>query len=183
MRLYTIQSLEVLEILSIYGVYFPHFEKCYYLQKEGDKLTFERPYRWLLEQYNKIKKNELSSALVWWYTSLNEAQECFKRTKDTQQILLRADVDEKDILLHNADEWEYGPLNNVALGFIGHHIWMSNDWTRKDEEISDKLHDLYSANQKAKEETWKEIFNVNKNTERVHALTACIFKSYLKKNN
>lgn len=181
MRLYTIQSLEVLEVLTTYGVYFPQFDKCFYLQDIGDKLAFERPYKWMLEQYNRIKSNEISSPLVWWYTDLEEAQECFKRTKNTKQVLLRADVDDKDILFHDADEWEVGPLNNLSLGFKGHHIWMSNDWTNKDEEISDKLDILYKANQKAKEETWKEVFNITKNTERIHANTSCIFRSYLQK--
>lgn len=115
MRLYTIQSLNVLEILTKYGIYKPSFDKCFYLQDEGDKLAFERPYRWILEQYNRIKKNEISTPLVWWYTDLEEANEVFSRV-DTDQVLIKADVDDKEILFQDADLWEMGAIHDMRFG-------------------------------------------------------------------
>jgi hypothetical protein len=178
LRLYTIQSLEVLESLTIYGIYTPDFNKCGML--EGDK-SFERPYRWLMEQYNTIKKNEFSSAAVWWQTDIKEVLRCFKhqQKQGTNQILLMADVDDKDILLLDDDLWCTGPFMNCSLGFRGLCLYMSNNWTTKDEELFDKLYDRYDANQKSKEETWKQVFNITKSTEMIHAITPFIIREWI----
>jgi hypothetical protein len=181
MRLYTIQSLEVLEILTSYSIYFPSFEHCGMLQ--GDN-SFERPYKWLMEQYNILKKNEFSSAAVWWQTDIKEVLKCFKRQQKqgTNQILLMANVDNKDILLLDDELWCIGPFMNCSLGFRGSHLSMSDDWTSKDEELFDKIHNVYDTNEKAKEETWKQIFKVNKHTEMIHAITPFIMASWIKPN-
>jgi len=178
MRLYTIQSIEVFAELTKYGIYKPQFDKCDMVVLDT---CFEHPYKWLMEQYNRIKKNEFSSAAVWWQTDINEALKCFKRqqSQGTNQILLMADVDDKDILLLDDDLWCEGPFMNSHLGFRGHHLVMSNEWRDKDEEISDKLYDLYNANQEAKEETWKQVFNITNHTNMIHAITPFILHSWV----
>lgn len=181
MKLFTIQPLEVIEILTKYNIYKPEFDKCFYLQDEDDKLAFDRPYRWILEQYNRIKENEISTPLVWWYTDLEEATQSFKRRDDTSLLLIRADVDDKDVLLHDADLWETGPFMNCPLGSIS--CEENYEAFFKDETHWDAMWKAYKHNIPAMEETWKEIFVVQQSKQerqRLHALTPYIYKSYIK---
>ena len=186
MRLYTSQSLEVVKILMRDGIYKPSFEKCDMLQDVYDRAAFERPYRWLMDQYNKIKQNEFSSAAVWWQTSLKEALRCYKNaatvktmTSGTNQVLLMADVDNKDILLLDDDLWCDGPFCQYPLWFRGSSLFMSNEWTDKDKELEDKLWKLKETNRLAMEETWKHVFRITKHTRMVHAITPFIYKSWI----
>ncbi len=181
MRLYTIQSLDVIEILTKYDIYKPSWDKCIYLESDWEREAFERPYRWIVEQYNRIKKNEVSNPLVWWYTDIEEATQSFKHRQTTEQLLISADVDDKDVLLHDADLWEFGPFCNRPLGSISceenYETFFKNinNW--------DNRYGAYQNNQAAVEETWKEAFVIQKSScekQRIHGLTSCIFKSYIK---
>ena len=178
MRLYTSQSLEVVEILMRDGIYKPSFEKCGMIEIS---LEIERPYRWLMEQYNIIKKNEFSSAAVWWQTSLKEALKCFKNsaTVETNQTLLVANVDDRDVLLLDRDLWSEGPFSVCPLWFRGHSLYMSNDWNDQYEELFNKLWLLKDKNIPAMEETWKHIFKLTKQTKMIHAITPFIYKSWI----
>ena len=172
MLLYTIQSLEVVRLLKQYSIYYAEFEKASYLQDEGMD-AFENAYHWMMAQYNQRKGHDFSSAPVWWYTDIKEAQRTFLRLP-LGSVLFAAEIPDKWILLHDADLW-YCPLNDASCGWLGHPLNMSNTWTPEVDALFDQLSSLYDLNQDAKEETWKEIFNLSKDrNQTIHAITPFI---------
>jgi len=151
---------------------------------QGDGMEwFEYLYHWMMEQYNKRKGHEFSSAPVWWYTDKKEAQRNFLREDhqlgyeerdSTATVLIKAEVPDKWVLLHDSERW-YCPLNNASCGWGAHPLFSSNTWTPEFDVLWDKLHNLYENNQEAKEETWKEIFNISKDGhQNLHAVTPFI---------
>lgn len=184
MRLYTIQSLEVVYLLYNYKIYFPTFEKADWLQDPDLKASFEECYQWMAYQYNKRKNNDFSSAPVWWYTDFNEATRHLNKSTNTNEVLLRADVPDKLVLLHDADLWERGPFADCHLGWLGHTMELQDDWKgTRFVDLFDKLWDAYKKNRDATIQTWETIFNVSKSNppERVHATTQFIDFYWLEK--
>jgi hypothetical protein len=176
MQLFTVQPLEVLEILIKTDMYVPDFDKCYFLQDSGDRLAFERPYHWLTEQYNIKKRTNFSTPQVWWYTSAKEAKSAFDNYRQ-RHLLIKAEVPDNYILKHDADLWEMGPFMGVPLGYI-----MLDEYY-KDDNHFDELWLAYKRNNIAMEETWKEIFTIERSRsvhQRLHATTPYIKIDWLK---
>ena len=177
MRLYTIQSLEVVYLLYQYKIYFPSFEKADWLQDDDLREAFEYPYHWMTEQYNKRKNQDFSSAPVWWYTDYKEAVKHLNKSSNTNEVLLRADVPDKLVLLHDANLWERGPFSQLNLGWLGHSMELTDNWEgTKFQKLFDDLWDAYKKNEPAVVQTWETIFNITKSNppERLHATTQFI---------
>lgn len=184
MRLYTIQSLEVVYLLYQYKIYFPSFEKADWLQDGDLKEAFEFPYSWMTEQYNKRKNQDFSSSPVWWYTNYNEAVKHLKTATNTNEVLIRADVPDKLVLLHDADLWERGPFVQLNLGWLGHPMELTDNWEgTKFQKLFDAVWDAYKKNDLAVIQTWENIFNITRSNppERIHATTQFIDFYWLEK--
>ena len=172
MRLYTIQSLKVASILKKETIYFPTFEQADFLQGDGTE-GFREAYTWMMQQYNLRKGHDFSSAPVWWFTDKEEAQRVFLRRTDGC-ILLKAEVPDKLVLLHDSDLW-YLPLTGTFCGWAGHRLMASDSWCNEWDLLYDKLSGLYKKNPAAQQETWKEVFNITKNgNQNLHGVTAFI---------
>lgn len=178
MRLFTYQSLEVVYMLYKYSMYFASYEQSKFI-KDVPEISF--CFHWLMEQYNKKKKNEYSSAPVWWYTSRKEAISYIKYMKPNE-VLLQADVPDKELLLLDSDLWETGPLAGMSLGWLGHEMYLDSDWKdSKYETLYDSLYTLYKKDTKSTVETWSEIFNIRKSdsTQSINAITPYIYLGWL----
>lgn len=175
MRLYSIQSIEVVAYLHKYKTYFPTLEKSVLLQDESDRISFLPGYSWMIKQYNDKKNNDFSSQPVWWYTNLKQITKQVRHLS-TNEVIITAEVPEKEILLYDADLWEEGPFMRCYLGWGGCTKMLSDTWDEETDALFDSIYDLYKKNKSAMEETWKEIFNIRKSdgTQRIHAVTSCI---------
>ena len=183
MRLYSIQTIGVLAELQQYQMYKPKWELCEFIIYCAD---IAKGYIWLVDQYNSRKNNEYLGPLVWWYTDFKEAIRDYKRMMllgRTDIVLINANVDDKDILLQDADLWEDGPLCGFHLGFRASSPWLDNHtWTDKDERTWEAVTKAYKRNHRAAEETWKESLIITKNTKRIHAVTPFIYMGWLEKH-
>ena len=183
MKLYTVQTIDVLAQLYRDKIYFTDWSKCFYLQEKNGGIQYENCYRWMLNKYNEKKKHDFSAPLIWWTTAFEDSDEYFKRCTIPGAVFIKAEVPDKIVLLHLRDEWEMGPFSNFYLGWKGHRIFTSDlPWTEKEEELFDKLWNIYNKNQLAKEETWNEIFNITKNSQQIEAVTPFIDLTWLINN-
>ena len=180
MKLYTTQTLDVLVELKQYQMYKPKWELC--------NMDFLEPciaegYIWLVDQYNRIKKHDYQNPLVWWHTDLDEAYKSYKRMCDwgrTDIVLLSANVEDKEILLQDADKWEQGPMCGWPLGFRASNVFLDNDnWSEKDDKFFDSMTKAYENNRIACAETWKECLVITKQTRRIHALTPFLYLGWI----
>ncbi len=88
-----------------------------------------------------------------------------------QDVLLQAEVPTQDYLLYDSDAWNL-ILYDAGLG-ASHYTYQV--------DRADQWYDLYKKNASARLESYKEIFNLPKNSRRdVHAITSCIKASWLK---
>jgi len=151
------------------------------IEDEQDRQAFEPPYRWIAEQYNRRKNNEFSSAPVWWYTDYKEAVKWFPNHR-TDTVLIKAEVPDKLVLLHDADLWERGPFMQCHLGWLGHAMEATDDWQgTKYPELFNKVWDAYKNNRASVEQTWENVFNISKTNppERIHGTTQFLSLDWL----
>ena len=185
MLLYTVQSMDVISILNKDSIYFAEFEKSDFFKDTVIKASVEEAYFFMLEEYNRRKRHDFSGCPVWWYTSQKELSENYKYTK-TDEVVIKAEVPDKHVLLYDADAYEEGPFCSNFLGWRGHKMFETNTWENTNYgEVFDKLYDLYSKDKSSTRETWKNIFNISRSNppKRIHAITPYIDLYWLKRKH
>lgn len=180
-KLYSIQNYQVLAEVCLYKIYKPKWELCDWIHYDS---CIAPGYIWIVDEYNRRKNNEYLGPLVWWYTDIKEALRIYKEDckKNSNLVLISADVPEKDILFQDADLWSRGPFCGWPLGFLSSPTTLSEEWTDKCKEFYNKMYASYEKNRAATSETWKECLNITKQTERIHALTPYILLEYIDKD-
>jgi hypothetical protein len=177
MRLYTFQSLEVISQLWTDKVFRPSWDRCVWLcDDEPTRMTFEPPYRWMVEQY-RLRRPRFANGdpLVWWFTDIDEARKGLVHEPNT--ALISADVPDERILLHNADDWYY------VLGHTPYPNLVANEEDLPYEDF-DRWWNIYKKpeNRLAIQETWNHIFHLPKRDryqQTIHAVTDCIYLEWV----
>jgi len=193
MRLYTEQSLVVSSMLFADNKYYSLLNKSNCFGEYTEEFLFA--YRWMLEQLNARKRLTVSTdtiAPIFWYTDIHEVNKHVlhqwkRRNPKQDDMLLYADVPEDQLCLYDADMYD-DVLMNAPIGQIYNQSGLCGGPDTWDSHNDEKFERYWSAYKKpenllAKQETWKEIFNLTKKTQkykpRVHAITGYIDKSWL----